>query len=190
MTFASRGLSWAFAAVLAVAMPAAHSAWAVADSATAKMLGAQLPAGVTLAKASISQTAAAVSAAVSQRPDKAVDIVQVAIMAKTPKQGHGELSCDNLLKIAKAGISAAPDKSSEIVQMAASLHPECADALNSLVATANNGSGLYGAADDYAFGVGFGPGFPGSPGFVGSAPSGAFALPPVTPKPVTSTTNG
>lgn len=38
------------------------------------------------------------------------------------------------------------------------------------------------------FGVGFGPGFPGSPGFTGSTPSGAIALPPL-PTAVTSVVN-
>ena len=39
---------------MAVAFPGAPSAWAAASSATlTKMLGAQLPAGVTLAKASV-----------------------------------------------------------------------------------------------------------------------------------------
>ena len=32
--------------------------------------------------------------------------------------------------------------------------------------------------EDIGFGAGSGPGFPGAPGFVGSAPSGGFALPP------------
>ena len=39
------------------------------------------------------------------------------------------------------------------------------------------------------FGVGFGPGFPGSPGFTGSSPSGAIALPPEV-NPVTNVQNG
>ena len=38
------------------------------------------------------------------------------------------------------------------------------------------------------FGVGFGPGFPGSPGFTGSTPSGAIALPP-SPTAVTNVVN-
>ena len=76
---------------------------------------------------------------------------------------------------------------------ASSLHPECADELNKLVNNTGsevNGAGLYAPADDYGFGVGFGPGFPGAPGFVGSAPSGGFALPPATPPQTTNTTNG
>ena len=80
-----------------------------------------------------------------------------------------------------------------MVDTAASLHPECADDLNSLLGgpngTETNGAGLFGPAESYGFGVGFGPGFPGAPGFVGSAPSGGFALPPASPAPVTSTVN-
>ena len=45
------------------------------------------------------------------------------------------------------------------------------------------------ALETAGFGVGFGPGFPGSPGFTGSSPSGAIALPPET-NPVTSVQNG
>ena len=46
-----------------------------------------------------------------------------------------------------------------------------------------------GYSDSYSFGSafsGFGPGFPGSPGFVGSTPSGGIALPPTA---VTSVVN-
>ena len=45
------------------------------------------------------------------------------------------------------------------------------------------------AVEASGFGVGFGPGFPGSPGFTGSTPSGAIALPPEA-SPVTNVQNG
>lgn len=45
------------------------------------------------------------------------------------------------------------------------------------------------ALETSGFGVGFGPGFPGSPGFTGSSPSGAIALPPGL-TPVTVDSNG
>ena len=45
------------------------------------------------------------------------------------------------------------------------------------------------AIEASGFGVGFGPGFPGSPGFTGSTPSGAIALPPAA-NPVTAVQNG
>ena len=76
--------------------------------------------------------------------------------------------------------------------MALSLHPECADSLNALLATTNGNapSGFDTPQDLYGgFGVGFGPGFPGSPGFTGSPPSGAISLPPATVV-TTSVTNG
>ena len=44
-------------------------------------------------------------------------------------------------------------------------------------------------AEANGFGVGFGPGFPGSPGFTGSPPSGAISLPPAS-NPVTNVQNG
>ena len=112
-------------------------------------------------------------------------------MAKTPKPGHGTLSCSSLTKIVNGALSAAPRRSSDIVQMALSLHPECADQLNALLLSSpvNNGpDGFNTPSDEYGgFGVGFGVGFPGSPGFVGSPPSGAIALPPTV---VTEVLNG
>ena len=72
------------------------------------------------------------------------------------------------------------------------MQPGCADSLNALVAnptsTSNAPSGFDTPQDLYGgFGVGFGPGFPGSPGFTGSTPSGAIALPSGD---VTSVVNG
>ncbi len=65
---------------------------------------------------------------------------------------------------------------------------------NSPAASALNspmGASMFDSTDpgigDGGFGVGFGPGFPGSPGFTGSAPSGGIALPPAA---VTSVLNG
>ena len=77
--------------------------------------------------------------------------------------------------------------------MALSLHPECSDTLNALLTTevTNNNApnGFDTPGDLYGgFGVGFGPGFPGSPGFTGSPPSGAIALPPVS-NPTTNVVN-
>ena len=188
-----RGLPWAFAALTAVALIGSTPVWAASTAATAKMLSAQLPAGVTLARASVPQTAKALRSAASQRPDLATSLTQTAVLAKTPRQGQGELSCDNLTKIVSGGVNGAPAQANEIVQMALSLHPECADSLNALLSnpTANNAPDGFNTPQDIygGFGVGFGPGFPGSPGFTGSPPSGAIALPPVA-SPVTANQNG
>lgn len=157
------------------------------------MLSAQLPAGTTLAGANCDQTSKALANAVAQKPEMATGLTQAAVLARTPKQGQGTLSCDCLTKIVGAGVAAAPAQSNEIVQMALSLHPECSDQLNALLSTPaspNSPDGFNTPGDLYGgFGVGFGPGFPGSPGFTGSPPSGAIALPPVTPV-VTSVVNG
>ena len=188
-----RSLPWVLAAMTAVALPGVYSASAApSGSATTKMLSAQLPSGVSLAKASCAQTTKALSSAVSQRPDLATSLTEAAVLARTPKQGQGELSCDCLTKIVGGGVAAAPAQSNAIVQMALSLHPECADSLNALLATTNGNapSGFDTPQDLYGgFGVGFGPGFPGSPGFTGSPPSGAISLPPATVA-TTSDTNG
>ena len=83
--FGRRGLPLALAAVLVVSLPATRPAWAVAMSNTRELLNSELPAGVTLQRATVDQTAAAVHAAVKARPDLATDIVRVAILAK---KGH------------------------------------------------------------------------------------------------------
>lgn len=173
-----RGLPWMFAAVMAVAVPGAQAA---SSAATTQLLSSQLPSGLTLAKADCAQTSKALSAAVAQRPDLASSLTQAAVLARTPKQGQGQLSCSCLTKIVSSGVNAAPAQSNEIVQMALSLHPECADSLNALLNNpAGNAPDGYNTPNDLygGFGVGFGPGFPGSPGFTGSPPSGAIALPP------------
>ena len=187
-----RGLPWLLAALTAVTLTGASSTWAASSSATTKLLSSQLPAGVTLARASVNQTAKALGSAASQRPDMAPTLTEVAVLARTPKQGQGELSCDDLNKIVRSSVDAAPAQSSRTVQMALSLHPECSDSLNALLAapTSNAPDGFNTPQDLYGgFGVGFGPGFPGSPGFTGSPPSGAIALPPNIPV-VTSVENG
>ena len=191
MISARRALLSAFAAVLAVAATTAHAAESAA--AARSQLSAELPAGVSLAKASIDQTAGAVRAAVAKDTADATELLRVAIMSKEPKQGRGKLACADVAKLTRSAIASDSAAASQLVDTAASLHPECADDLNALLGTntgdLSSGAGLNGPAEEYGFGVGFGPGFPGSPGFVGSTPSGAFALPPA-PNPVTSVVNG
>lgn len=179
-----RRFSRACAAGLALAALPIPVARAATDAANAAVLGTNLPRNVTLAKASVDLVAGALHEAVKQHHDDAVDLLKIAVLAKTPKQGQGELSCDDLRKLVRAAASAAPDKTSQLVDMAASLHPDCADSLQEWLA------GGLGADEGGGFGSGFGPGFPGSPGFVGSPPSGAVALPAASPTPVTSATNG
>ena len=182
---APRGFSWALAAFLAIAAPAAvPSARAATDAANAAALRSNLPASITLTKATIKQTASALHEAVEQHHDDAVDLLKIAVLAKTPRQGDGMLSCEDLQRLVQAACTAAVDKTSQLIDMAASLHPDCADSLQDLTA----GRGLDDEGTD-GFGVGFGPGFPGSPGFVGSPPSGSVALPLPSPTPVTSATN-
>ena len=177
--FAPSFLAWTLAAVMAVLLPGTHSAWAASAS---QQLSAQLPGGVTLSSASVKETAAALGEAITKNPKMALALTESAIMAKTSRHGRGSLSCSSLTKIVGSAINAAPSQSSEIVQLALSMHPGCADSLNALVATAaptsNAPNGFNTPQDLYGgFGVGFGAGFPGSPGFTGSTPSGAIALP-------------
>ena len=124
---------WALAAVLAVAAPGIPAVWALSSAGTVSALKSELPAGVTLSSATIPETARALGAAVAAHPESAASLTEVAILAKTPKKGHGTLSCRNLTKIVGASVNAAPQKSSDIVQMALSMYPQCADALNALL---------------------------------------------------------
>ena len=175
--------------MMAVALSGVSSASAATS---AQILGSQLPAGTTLAKASVAQTANALESAVAKHPDMSVSLTRVAVMARTPKTGQGELSCENLDKIIRGGVNGAPSHSREIVEEAVTLHPESSESLNALITEphrSNAPNGVDTPGDLYGgFGVGFGPGFPGSPGFTGSPPSGAIALPPGL-TPVTNTTN-
>ena len=200
-----RSLSWTCAVLLTLAVPGAGAA---TDAANASALRSGLPAGVTLARASIKQTASALREAVVQHHDDALDLLRIAVLAKTPKQGHGQLPCPDLRRLVEAAATAAPDKTSQLVDLANSLDPDCADGLQDLLAGANglgaggnglgpgsDGLGADGDGGGYGFGVGFGPGFPGSPGFVGSVPSGGGVLPPAvlptpSPAPVTPIANG
>ena len=192
MISARRALLSAIAAVLAVTATTAHAAATISMAAARNKLASELPAGVSLSKASVDQTAGAVRSAVSKDSADATDLLRAAIMAKEPKQGQGKLSCPDVDKLTRAAIASDAQDASKLVDTASSLHPECADDLAKLVnaapGDASNGAGLFAPADDYGFGVGFGPGFPGAPGFVGSAPSGGFALPPASPSPATPVT--
>ena len=107
-------------------------------------------------------------------------------------------------------MTAAPEKTSSLLELAASLHPDCADALQAVVEAfdgknvVDDKNGPLGAPpapdrtvadggtpdpnglnlDDPqvrdinsvvgGFDPGFGPGFPGAPGFVGSPPAAAW----------------
>lgn len=187
------------AVLLAVALLLTPHARAATDAANAKALRSNLPAGVTLARATIPQTVAALHAAVLQHHDDALDLLRIAVLAKTPKQNDGRLPCPDLRRLVQAACTAAPDKTSQLVELANTLDPDCADGLQDLLAGAADGLGRAGGnGPDGAdggdglgdgFGVGFGPGFPGAPGFVGSAPGSGFALPPASPAPVTPAAN-
>ena len=203
-TFLShRGLLWALAAALAVAAPGAprlHAAPKLTDSA---LLASELPSGETLSSAPMKDLAAAVRAAVSQRPAAASEIVRIAIMAKYPKLANP--SCPMVRNLVAAAVAAAPQQARRIMETAEAIVPDCAEAIASITNTGAVPSGITTGAvvpgsttgetgGDAAtgstggdFGQGFGTGFPGSPGFSGSAPSGGFALPTPAPSPVTST---
>ena len=194
-------LAWVAAALMVVALPSAKSAFA-ATVPSAQLLSSQLPAGVTLSRASASQLAGALHTAVAKDPQRAASLTAAAINAKKKSTG---MNCSLLRSFVDSAMSAAPSKSREIIEAAMAAMPECSEAmtrlLGSLPASARGtgnavapagGIGTVGEVatqDASGFGAGLGSGFPGSPGFSGSAPSGAFAFPTVTSTSLTSTTN-
>ena len=204
-----RGLVCALAAVLAVAAPGTPQLQAAARLSNAALLAAQLPAGETLESAPMKDVNAAVRSAVGKRPAAASELVRIAIQARIRRR-H-DIACGVVSDLVTAGVSSAPGRAREISEMAMAIAPDCTDAIAQAVqnpstgtigntpttgaavpgsttgettGVANNG-GTTATPNGGDFGAGFGPGFPGSPGFSGSSPSGGFALPPTTPSAVT-----
>ena len=210
--FSSRGLVCALAVTLAVVAPGTPVLYGAARLSNAALLSGQLPDGETLASAPMKDVQAAVSSAVTKRPGAAGDIVRIALMAKMPKRGGAR--CGMVRGVVGAAVGAAPGEARSISEMAQSLAPGCVASIDQalrspaapVIGTAGGvlttGAAVPGSTTGEStdagttttlggdFGAGFGPGFPGSPGFSGSSPSGGFALPNTNLTPVTSSTNG
>lgn len=193
--FSRVGLSCAFAALLVVAAPGVHSSFAAAASTpSSRLLSSKLPSGVTLTKASFAQTAEALKAAATERPDLAVSLLEAAISSRTVN-GKFQDGCNMLVKLVQNAAEGAPKKAGQLAEAADALEPDCAETLDQYLASVNlpalnaDPNSVTGEVGQGAFGAGFGPGFPGSPGFIGSAPGGSIALPPVG-VPVSADTNG
>ena len=202
-----------------VLLPVPASAASTSGQTGAQLLQAQLPADTTLVKADCAQLAHAVTLATRAHHADATAILAAALVRNPKKGAHpseGKLPCACAARLLRASMLAAPDRASALLELASSLCPDCADSFQAVVAVlddknpvdgkdsvgpapaanepapaANNGPDGFDTPGDLygGFGVGFGPGFPGSPGFTGSPPSGAIALPPGL-TPVTTTTNG
>ena len=182
---------WTCVLAVVFAMPTARGA---TDAANAAAIQSNLPANVTIQQASIKQVAAALHETVLQHLNDAIDILRVAILAKTPRRGDGDLSCKDRCQLVQAACTAALDRTSKLVELADSLSPDCADSLQDLLAPSGGVAPRIRAEGDdiIGFGVGFGPGVPGAPSFVGATATGSTAigtLPPASPPPLTPTTN-
>ena len=164
-----------------------------ADAANAAAIQSNLPANITLRQASTKQVAAALHETVLQHPDDALDILRVAILAKTPRRGDGDLSCKDRCQLVQAACTAALDRTSKLVELANSLCPDCADSLQDLLVAPGGDRNGVRSGDVIGFGVGFGPGLLGAPSFVGTTSFGSSALapslPPASPPPLTPATN-
>ena len=138
---------------------------------------------------------------------------------KDASHAPAKRSCECVTRLFRVAVHAAPTQSSALLDAASALCPECADELaaalrqgddknvvddkngpahaaaadpatNNPTGLGNNDPAVDGDLSDRNYGgLGFGPGFPGSPGFVGSSPSGAIALPGSTPVPTTNVMN-
>ena len=190
-------LPWVAAAVLALALPVTPSLQAASHNANSKMikmLSADLPPGVTLKTANADQMGDAIYTATSQNPDLALAILEAAIIVKRPPPHHGDIPCPDVIKMLQKSVAANPDKARDLLELAISLNPECTDSFNELLADPTRlglAPGAFGAGlGNTAFGAGLGGSFPGAPGFTGSPPGGATALPPPVTPPTTSVTNG
>ena len=181
---------WTCVLALVFATPMARGA---TDAANVAAIQANLPANVTLQQASIKQVAVALHETVLQHLDDALDILRVAILAKTPRRGDGDLSCKDRCQLVQAACTAALDRTSKLVELADTLCPDCADSFQDLLAPSGGVAPRTRAEGDdiIGFGVGFGPGVPGAPSFVGfsATPSTAIGLPSPSPLPLTPSAN-
>lgn len=186
------------AAVFALALcllgfpPGARAAQSTPDNGARLLETELLPGKVPLLKAKCDPLVIAVSKTTLAHPDAAVSILHAALTRGVKKRRGEEaaiLPCSCARRIFLASMAAAPKRSSEFLDLATELYPDCAAEFASAAvdfeAQSRFGNSLN--QEPGGFGVGFGPGFPGSPGFTGSAPSGATALPPVA---VTVVVNG
>jgi hypothetical protein len=190
-------LPWVAVAVLALALPitpAVHAATGKSDSKLVKMISADLPPGVTLKTATAAQMADAIYTVTSERPDLALGVLQAAIISKRPPPHQGDIPCPDVIQMLKKSVAAAPDKARDLLELAISLNPECTDSFNELLsnpALLGLSPGAFGAGlGNSGFGAGLGSNFPGAPGFTGSPPGGATALPPSGLPATTSVVNG
>lgn len=209
-----RGLS-RLLAVAAFAVVGAVGLHAVAtDSEAGQLLASELPSGTSLSTASNAQVVVATRRAVRKSPKLAVRVVRAAILSKTtprrtprrtpgrPRVGDDLVDldqeylcppCDFVVDVTRSGLLEDSDEASKIIEEAIRLCPACAGDLQNLANDPGLGIGFgnnafYDPAGPFGFGLGLGPGFPGSPGFLGSPPSGILSLPPTGPA-VTSNVN-
>ncbi len=176
-----------------------------------------LPGKVTLRTVKCDPLVIAVSKTTLAHPRDAVAILDAALTRRVRKLHDtvATLPCTCARRIFLASIAAAPRRSSEFLDLALELYPDCAPEFAGALSDFNSQNGPAGTgadgenssaargmtnpmgnslfhlsdpgAEEGGFGVGFGPGFPGSPGFSGSGPSGGIALPPSV---VTAVLNG
>ena len=191
-----------------------RAAGARTNEAGVRLLEAELVPGlVPLRSVKCTPLVIAVSKTTLAHPKDARAILDAALTRRVRKYRDKAptLPCTCARRIFLASVAAAPKQSSELLDLAMELYPDCTPEFAGALSDFNAGVGIgpdgettpgsstmndpMGASMlnnpdgliDGGFGVGFGPGFPGSPGFTGSGPSAGVALPPPA---VTSVLNG
>lgn len=193
LPFPRRAATLAALAACLLASPAVSRAADATNETGVHLLEAELlPTKVTLLKVRCDPLVIAVGKTTLAHPEAALAILDAALTRRVRKlheEGTATLPCTCARRIFLSSVTAAPQRSSDFFELAMELYPDCtaefADALSEFNAQSKFGD--FRAPGDGGFGVGFGPGFPGSPGFTGSSASGALALPPSI---VTSVLNG
>ena len=145
-----------------------------------RLLRAELPAKMTIPQTDCELLARAVRRATLGHRREAPVILAAALAGDA---GHPR-PCACVERLFRASVAAAPGAANALLETTEALYPDCADALE---AGLDHPDADDASMNDAGFGVGFGPGFPGSPSFTGSPPSAGLALPPVA---VTTVVNG
>ena len=201
---------------LAALCPKPAQAAADGKEAGARLLRAELPTGTTIQQADCELLSRAVGRATLAHRTEAPAILSAALtdgrVDDEPRK-EAKRPCECVAHVVRACVKVAPEQASAVLDVALALYPDCADTLSAILDEARKDLQAYnfdrqdyknvadapvaginnvgtGAASTNGFGAGFGPGFPGSPGFSGSSPSGGAALtPPPNGTAATSTAN-
>ena len=185
--------------VLAVLWPNLAQAATDGKETGARLLRAELPKGASIQQTDCELLSRAVSRATLAHRADAPAILNAALTngnTEDVPRKEDKRPCECVAHIVRACVKVAPEQASAVLDVALALYPDCSDALATILDEAKKNLQAYdynnnGAEEPVAginnvgnvnptgsgFNNGFGAGFPGSPGFSGSTPTGGTALP-------------